>query len=593
MKKYILIIFSLIICMGLSNILLGQSTDDYRTKAAGNWTDYNNVWQRYNGTTWVDASAYPIASNANDITISHEIDIDQEFSIDQTTITSSGTLHNSGGDMLTIADGSGTDLNVVGMLEISGGGSLTINGTCDISGTLEVGLLAGTISGSGTITYSGTSNILRYLSNSRTTGMEFPSSNGPYNLTINLNRTYRVLTFNGNKTISGTLTLTKGIINTSSYTLTLGNSTSTLGTLSYNTNSKITGTFIRWIDGTVTNNILFPLGTSSIYAPVTISVSSAFTSGGTISVWMNPNDPGGNTTAPIENGRSIDRYWNEGYWDITSGNGLDIGTGNYSIQLGVNNVTGISSYAELRVMRKASTASGQEWALVGNHSSGAQYYAERTGLTSFSVFGVGGASTDGNNLGGVNPVLLSSFSHIINGNSVLLSWATSLEVNNHGFDIEKQYSKDGSLFTDWQKIGFIIGMGNKQNNTNYSFTDNNILSGTYFYRLKQIDYNGNYKYFYLDEEVLIGVPGKFNLSQNYPNPFNPVTKINFEIPKDVYVTLKVYDISGREVKSLVNDIRTAGYHTVEFNASNLSSGIYFYTLKAGEFSKTLKMTLIK
>jgi hypothetical protein len=93
--------------------------------------------------------------------------------------------------------------------------------------------------------------------------------------------------------------------------------------------------------------------------------------------------------------------------------------------------------------------------------------------------------------------------------------------------------------------------------------------------------------------INIKTPTTYSLSQNYPNPFNPVTKINFAIPKSGLVTLKVYDILGREVMTLVNEMKTAGNYTVDFNGANLSSGAYFYRLKSGEFIDTKRMMLIK
>jgi len=89
------------------------------------------------------------------------------------------------------------------------------------------------------------------------------------------------------------------------------------------------------------------------------------------------------------------------------------------------------------------------------------------------------------------------------------------------------------------------------------------------------------------------VPEKYELSQNYPNPFNPTTKITFSIPKLSFVSLKVYDVAGKELKTLVNEIRGASTYTVEFDASNLSSGLYFYTLKTENFEQTKKMIVVK
>jgi len=186
------------------------------------------------------------------------------------------------------------------------------------------------------------------------------------------------------------------------------------------------------------------------------------------------------------------------------------------------------------------------------------------------------------------PVELSSFSATIERKNVKLSWATSGEINNAGFDIER------SLVNEvWAKVGFVNGNGTTSSSSQYNFTDRNLNSGIYNYRLKQIDLNGNFEYFNLTNEIEIGIPKSYNISQNYPNPFNPSTKIDFDLPADGNVSVSLFDNSGRLVSTLVNDFRTAGYYTIDFNASNLSSGIYFYRIQTNDFTKVLKMTLIK
>jgi len=149
----------------------------------------------------------------------------------------------------------------------------------------------------------------------------------------------------------------------------------------------------------------------------------------------------------------------------------------------------------------------------------------------------------------------------------------------------------------WTKIGNVAGNGTTYNGHSYSITDRNLSSGNYSYRLKQIDFNGNFKYYNLSNEVIVGVPEKYELSQNYPNPFNPSTKISYDIPFDGKVSLTVFDMSGKEIVNLVNEVKTAGYYTVNFNASNLSSGTYFYRINAEgngqNFVSTKKMLLVK
>lgn len=183
------------------------------------------------------------------------------------------------------------------------------------------------------------------------------------------------------------------------------------------------------------------------------------------------------------------------------------------------------------------------------------------------------------------PVELSSFSAQTVEQGVQLKWTTATELNNYGFDIERR-----NEISDWEKIGFVQGIGNSSTTKEYSFTDK--TGGQYFYRLKQIDLDGKFKY--SDEvEVSSGLPQEFLLSQNYPNPFNPTTTITYQIPAKSNVVLKVYDVLGSEVSTLVNREQAAGKYDVKFNGSALSSGIYFYSIQAGDFFSVRKLMLVK
>jgi phage baseplate assembly protein gpV len=184
------------------------------------------------------------------------------------------------------------------------------------------------------------------------------------------------------------------------------------------------------------------------------------------------------------------------------------------------------------------------------------------------------------------PVELTSFGGKAVPNGVLLSWQTATEKNNSGFEIDR--STDNATFS---KIGFVKGNGTTTQSQSYSFTDN-MASGNVYYRLKQIDYDGkatNSKMV----EVKAGTPVSYTLSQNYPNPFNPSTTITYALPQAGQVTLKVYDLLGREVKTLTNALQAAGEHAVVLDASSFASGIYFYRLQAGNFTATKKMMLVK
>ncbi len=191
------------------------------------------------------------------------------------------------------------------------------------------------------------------------------------------------------------------------------------------------------------------------------------------------------------------------------------------------------------------------------------------------------------------PVELASFSaSVVNGTSVNLTWKTDTEVNNYGFNVERSSTNSG-----WQKIGFVAGSGNSNSPKNYSFADNPTGGTSFRYRLKQIDVNGDFKY-YDAVSVNLTPSTQAQLLQNSPNPFNPSTTIKFYIPNTSDVTIKIYDILGREITTLINQQTTAGYHNVYWNGrdsrgEDVASGVYLYRLTAGSFSETKKMNLLK
>jgi len=186
------------------------------------------------------------------------------------------------------------------------------------------------------------------------------------------------------------------------------------------------------------------------------------------------------------------------------------------------------------------------------------------------------------------PVELAYFVGVINGNKIELRWRTETEVNNYGFDIER--TKDNS---DWLTIGFVEGHGNSNSPKQYNYIDTDInQSGTYYYRLKQIDNDGTYEYSDVIS-VEVGVPSKFYLSQNYPNPFNPETRIDFTLPKKQLVSLRIYNTLGELVRELVNEVKEAGSYSEIFITSNLPSGVYIYRLQTSEFAENKKMNVIK
>lgn len=266
-------------------------------------------------------------------------------------------------------------------------------------------------------------------------------------------------------------------------------------------------------------------------------------------------------------------------WFTVSYTGNDqFGYSTYNMSVDISSYISVIDIGKLYIVKRSDLTGS--WVALNTTASGSTLTA--SGLTTFSDFGIGGDS-----LQNPLPVELSSFISAVNGRNVTLNWSTSSEINNSGFDVERSFNNI------WNKIGNISGNGTTNSQNSYTFTDRVLTSGIYYYRLKQMDFNGNFKYYNLSNEIQIGIPEKYDLSQNYPNPFNPSTRINYNIPEDSKVSLRIFDISGKEVNKLVDEFKTAGYYSVNFNASTLSSGIYFYTISAGNFITTKKMTLLK
>lgn len=281
------------------------------------------------------------------------------------------------------------------------------------------------------------------------------------------------------------------------------------------------------------------------------------------------------------NNLSISRYYNI---SPTNNSGL-----NATLVFNYNdNEMNGNTESDLKLFK--STNSGMNWT-VQNASTvnTTSNTITLTGLNNFSLWTAANANSP-------MPVELTAFTSNITGRDVKLNWQTNKEINNKGFEIERK-----TYDNNWIKIAYLKGKGTTNEITNYSFGDLKLNSGKYNYRLKQIDFNGNFVYHNLNGVVEIGIPSKFILSQNYPNPFNPSTKIDFQIPDDSYTVLKIYDITGKEVTTLVNEKLKAGFYTIQFSINQFSnnhiaSGTYFYRLTCdgvSNFTSTKKMIILK
>jgi hypothetical protein len=180
-----------------------------------------------------------------------------------------------------------------------------------------------------------------------------------------------------------------------------------------------------------------------------------------------------------------------------------------------------------------------------------------------------------------------SFNASSNGKEVILNWSTATELNNQLFEVQRSF--EGNEFAT---VGFVNGKGTTTQRQDYVYKDEINSDGKYLYRLKQIDYLGSYQYSDIIE-IDLRVFNSYLLEQNYPNPFNPSTTIGYGIKDKSNVKITILNSIGEEVALLVNEEKESGYHTIEFNAAGLPSGVYFYRLKAGNFIETKKMILLR
>jgi len=434
---------------------------------------------------------------------------------------------------------------------LGSGGTLLIGSPAGINSTGAIGNIRMT----GTRIFNSYANYVYNGNAAQVTGNGLPTS--VYNLSINNSSG---ITLTSNTTISGTLNLISGNLLTNTNSISLGTSSTNFGSLT-TSSGKIIGKFIRQISNSE-NSILFSVGTSEVkYTPITLS---NIIGSGTFSVTAvadaHPNVLGTNVL--------------QMYWKLTNGglSSADI-TFNY---LDADVVGNESNY----VIGKYDG----NWSFPGGNVNTATNQATITGVTSFSDWSLGDQSA--------LPVELSSFSASLIGSNIKLSWNTETEVNNYGFDIERKVGSLQPTVGNWEKIGFVNGNGNSNSPKDYSFVDDKISGGRYSYRLKQTDNDGHFEYSKAIE-VDFGEPKKFELSQNYPNPFNPVTTIRFNSPEAGNVKLTLFNILGQEIKTLVNEFKESGVHTINFDASELNSGMYVYKLEVGSFTQTRKMTLIK
>ncbi len=207
---------------------------------------------------------------------------------------------------------------------------------------------------------------------------------------------------------------------------------------------------------------------------------------------------------------------------------------------------------------------------------------------------ISGAGTNNGTINSSVPVELVSFSAEISAGEVTLTWNTSSERNNFGFEVEKSFDEE-----NFSKIGFLAGHGTTVQPNAYRFTDSDINSAqkTRYYRLKQIDLDGSFNYSGV-LTVQLAAPESFTLRQNYPNPFNPQTTISYELPEPSRVSVVIYNMTGQVIRTLIDQEMVAGFHNTVWNGKDnlgkeVASGAYFYQMKTGNFTEVKKLTLLR
>ena len=191
------------------------------------------------------------------------------------------------------------------------------------------------------------------------------------------------------------------------------------------------------------------------------------------------------------------------------------------------------------------------------------------------------------------PVELSSFEVIVENDHAILHWITRSETNNFGFEIERKKQND----SEFRQIGFVAGKGTTTLPQSYYFSDLKLLAGTYYYRLKQIDCNGSFEFSNV-KSIVVGSPLNFELEMNYPNPFNSATTITYRLADSRNVVIRIFNLPGEEICTLVEEKQEAGYHKVNWNGKDkfgneIPSGIFILSVKAGDFYKSQKIVKIK
>ncbi len=584
----------------------GVTTSSYASitlSGSGNTLNFNAAIIDFASTTLTVGSGDKVVfagATVNNYTASNTT-----YSSGSTVEFQTGTVQGDDYDALIVNNAgdvsSSAAITVAGAFTKSGGGTFTAGGTFSVAGTTT--LSAGTIDPSGGMTlsgnivgdggqFSGSSGTVTLNGSSQqtisgTTGLTFN------NLTLN---NANGLAISTSPTVEGVFTFSNGLVTTGSNNFYIG----TAGSISGASSSLYFSGRLAKIYGTGAASFTYPVGKGDEYLPVTLDFSS-LTSGYTRVVEVINSDANGldpDIDATTLSAVSIVRYFEISRVGTGGGiNGSVQVTLSYNANDGVDGSATALEVAQLSTDTNGSAAAIGVWQSVGGDGTGLTSGTIQSGtFTSggdYYALGDDAANGKDNSL----PVELSAFEALPDVDRVVINWQTSSELENFGFNIYKK-SVDQP---EWTQVNddIIDGRGTFSGETDYSFTDLDVVSGrSYTYKLESVSYNGAVNV----EKVVkvdVPVPDEYALFNNYPNPFNPVTNIKFQVKDQAKVTVVIYDVSGRQVKTLLDKKEyAAGRYEVSWDATDnfsrrVASGVYFYRFTANNFTKMGRMVLLK
>ena len=458
---------------------------------------------------------------------------------------------------INLSVGSGDTVIVDGVLNLethtlSGPGNLTVSGMLGLGNASG---LNGNVVLSGTKTYDGATFVYSGAVH-QITGSSLPAVIA--GLVV---RNDSGITLSKSTAVRNTLRLSSGKLTIGTNALTI-DSACTLS--EYSSSSYVltdsSGAFVR--NSVAASPALFPVGTLSSYAPVTIT-NSGTADTFSVSVKSSFSHPP-NSTACVNL-----------QWEITE-NTPSASNASLTFQWNSADESGTTFSHNNQVF--VGRWNGTQWVQTPATSSGSgPYTATANGFTQFSEFGIGNE--------GALPIQVASFSAaLVDPHKIRLEWTTISETNCLGFFVERRLE---AISTFTRISDLIPGAGTSLGSHSYSWTDTTADDGVYYYRLREMDLDSDVSFSNEIVVMVTGVPEKeeitpkaFSLQQNYPNPFNTETVIRYQLPVSSFVTLRVYGTLGEEVRVLVNEVQVPGLRSVNFNAGTLPSGIYFYELTA-------------